>query len=122
MNRYNIDDLIINIVEAIYPHTSKRVHGKVTNYPNADANIDDCNKAIDEIAAYMKTLCINMKTNACISCIRNLTKWINDNNDIITEITRNKYNSKLETAKKWIEEHPVEITDADITEINCDSL
>jgi hypothetical protein len=87
------------------------------NYPNPDANIDDCNKVIDEIAAQMKELCINMKTDACISCIRNLTKWINDNNDIITEIARNRYNSKLETAKKWIEEHPAEITDADITEI-----
>ena len=117
MNKYNIDELIISIAESIYPHTSKRIHGKVMNYPNPDANIDDCNKAIDEIAAQMKAFCIDMKTNTCISCIRNLTKWINDNKDIITETARNKYNSKLETAKKWIEEHPIEITDADIIEI-----
>lgn len=111
-NKYNLDSQIDNLLEIIYPSRKKKVHGTYVNYPSPDVNLDDLNVVIDKIAQEMKERCIDIKTQACIKLVTNLTNWMNNNSEIITEVVRTRYNEMIAKANKWIEEHqPVEIID-----------
>lgn len=105
-NKYNIDNHIDELLELIYPSQRKKVHGAYVSYPSSDANLDEVNATIDNIAQEMKNRCIDIKTRACINLVINLRKWMNDNSEIITEVAKARYNERINNANKWIEEHP----------------
>lgn len=105
-NKYNIDNHIDELLELIYPSQRKKVHGTYVSYPSSDANLDEVNATIDNIAQEMKNRCVNIKTQACINLVINLRKWMNNNSEIITEAAKARYNERINNANKWIEDHP----------------
>ncbi len=106
LKKYNLDNIIDDLLEIIYPSQRKKVHGTYISYPSSDANLDEVNATIDDIAQEMKNRCINIKTQACIDLVKNLSNWINNNSEIITESAKARYNERINNANKWIEEHP----------------
>lgn len=109
MNKYDIDSYIARIVELIYPSNKRKIRDRYVNYPRHDVNIDDCNKIIDEIANTMKELCVNMKTKACIKYINNISQWLENNKEILSETAIERYRKQIDDANKWLEEHPQDV-------------
>jgi hypothetical protein len=111
MNKYYLDNYVTKIVELIYPSKKRKIKDRWINYPRHDTNIDDCNRVIDEIANTMKELCVNMKTDACMKYINNMSQWLENNKATLSETVIERYRKQIDDANKWLEEHPQDVVE-----------
>ncbi len=108
---YRITDLLNNVAEEIYPSTTKNYNGKNVNFPIADADIDKIDKAIERACDYMKARCREIKTESCKNYVKNMSRWLENNKDTLSEEIVERYNRTITEANKWVEENKSEMID-----------
>lgn len=98
MIQFDIVKWAEDFVKATYPVNSK-------GYPDWEANLDELNNDVDEIAKAIKRRYLENKLKATKNFVRNITKWLENNKATLSKEQFDDAKKKLEEANKWLEDY-----------------